>query len=166
MQVIARLPGLFQVEVPLRTLFEAPTPAAFAEQTVKALATARPGPELRPAPRDQDLPLSFAQQRLWFLDQLQPGTSIYNLPLAVRVEGPLDTTALATGLREVTRRHESLRTTFTSQDGEPRQVIAPEPDMPLPVIDLGALPADHQLTTARHLAEQEAQQPFDLQHGP
>src|SRR5215217_7701726 len=81
-------------------------------------------------------PPSFAQRRLWFLDQLEPGGSSYNIPLAVRLSSGLDAGALAESLREVVARHETLRTTFTVRDGEPFQVVVPQREVPLPVIDL------------------------------
>ena len=84
-------------------------------------------------------PLSFAQQRLWFLDQLEPGKALYNLPAAVRLRGQLDISALSRSFDEVVRRHESLRTTFKSVAGQPRQVIAEPGALPLPLLDLTGL---------------------------
>src|SRR5207253_2839566 len=107
-------------DLPLRALFEAPTPAGLAERIEKARAVAPDaGPPLVPAPRGEPLPLSFAQQRLWFLDQLGPGSAAYNVPLALRLRGPLQAGALARALSEIARRREVLRTGFAARDGEP-----------------------------------------------
>ena len=86
------------------------------------------------------MPLSFAQERLWFLDQLTPGTAAYNVPTAVRLQGRLDVAALERSLNEIVRRHEILRTTFVLQDEHPGQVIAPATPRPLPQVDLSGLP--------------------------
>src|SRR2546423_13313991 len=86
------------------------------------------------------MPLSFAQERLWFLDQFQPGSSIYNIPAAFRLPGPLNVRALEQSINEVVSRHEVLRTTFQSQDGQPVQVIAPSLTIELPVSDLSGFP--------------------------
>ena len=86
-------------------------------------------PPLVAVAQRQDLPLSFAQQRLWFLDQLEPGSSAYNIPNAVRLSGKLDAIALERGLRELVRRHEALRTTFADMDGQPVQVIEHEDEL-------------------------------------
>ena len=91
----------------------------------------------RSAPsRDKDLPLSFAQQRLWFLDQLEPGSTVYNVPGALRIKGPLDVDVLKKSLEEIVRRHEALRTTFSVVRTEPVQVIAPSLTFSLPVVDI------------------------------
>ncbi len=115
--------------------------------------------------------VSFAQQRLWFLDQLEPGSPLYNIPAAVRLVGQLDVTALQHCLHELVRRHELLRTTFAAADGQPLQVITPVAaldDAPLPFLvnDLRTLPASQREAEARRLATEMAQQPFDLAHGP
>ena len=89
--------------------------------------------------RPQALPLSFAQQRLWFLDQLEPQGSFYNIPSALRLRGPLDYGALVWSLNEMARRHEVLRTAFVNQDGVPAQVIFPSTALDIPVEDLTAL---------------------------
>jgi len=123
-------------------------------------------PPLLPVSRDGELPLSFAQQRLWFLHQLEPGSTAYNVPSAHRLRGPLDVAALEQALREVARRHEALRTTFASAAGEPRQVIAAEPGLRLAVVDLAHLPAAAREAEARRLAREEAARPFDLGRGP
>ena len=109
----------------------------------KAAEKGEEGPPPIPrAPREGDLPLSFAQQRLWFLDRLEPGNPAYNIPAAVRLSGTLDVAAFGRAVTEMVRRHEVLRTTFPEAGGEPRQEIAPPPAaLPLPRIDLSGLPA-------------------------
>ncbi|MCP4656303.1 MAG: amino acid adenylation domain-containing protein, partial [bacterium] len=125
-QVVSRIREAFRVEVPVQRLFEAPTVAELAG-AVRRLRRedegAAPPPPV-PVARDRELPLSFAQQRLWFLDQLDPGSSAYNLPLAVRLGGAVEAALLERIFNEVVRRHEVLRTTFAAEAGEPRQVIA------------------------------------------
>ncbi|MBV9791434.1 MAG: amino acid adenylation domain-containing protein, partial [Chloroflexi bacterium] len=111
-------------------------------------------------------PLSFSQQRLWFLEQLDPGTAAYNLPQAVRLHGQLDVDVLRQSLNEIVRRHESLRTTFTAIEGEPHAVVAPSLDLDLPLLDLRSLPADEREQTVRQWMQSEATQPFDLVRGP
>src|SRR5207248_11192492 len=114
------------------------------------------------------VPLSFAQQRLWFLDQLEPGSTAYNIPVAVRLSGKLDAIALERGLRELVRRHEALRTTFADMDCQPVQVIAPAAAFQgcfLSTIDLRALSDEGRETEVRRLTQQEGSQPFDLAHG-
>src|SRR5262249_26697993 len=110
-RIVARLREIFQTEVPLRSLFENPTVSALAQEVERrhGAGEAPPAPPLRPVPRDGELPLSFAQQRLWFLDQWQPASPLYNVPAAVRLAGPLDVPALERSLREIVRRHEVLR---------------------------------------------------------
>ena len=87
----------------------------------------------------RELRLSFAQERLWFLNQLEPDNPFYNMSMALRLRGPLDTDALERSLNEIVRRHEALRTTFAAVDGEPVQLIAPSLTIPLPVLDLRSL---------------------------
>ncbi|MGZ3461589.1 MAG: condensation domain-containing protein, partial [Archangium sp.] len=167
-QVMARLPGTFGVELPLRTLFEAPTVQGFAarlEAAAQASGSSRL-PPLVPAPRSGPLPLSFAQQRLWFLDQLEPESPLYNLPAAIRLEGTLDLAALRHGFQELVRRHESLRTTFRSEAGQPLQVISPSLSLPLEVVDLSGLPCEQREAELRRLAQEDAQRPFNLSTGP
>jgi len=111
-------------------------------------------------------PTSYSQQRLWFLDQLQPGSGAYNVPTAARLQGPLDAAVLERAFNEVVARHESLRTTFASEAGVPVQVVAPALSIPLPVEDLSPLPAPaREAELARILAE-AASAPFDLKVGP
>ncbi|HSG39201.1 MAG TPA: amino acid adenylation domain-containing protein, partial [Thermoanaerobaculia bacterium] len=167
-RTMARLRGIFGVELPLRALFEAPTVEGLAARVERELRAGAGllGPRIAPAPRAGALPLSFAQQRLWFLDQLDPGSPLYNIPLALWVEGDLDTTVLARGLEEVVSRHEALRTVFTAVEGTPAQVVLPPGPFPLPVVDLAGLPEAGREAAARALAAAEAARPFDLRRGP
>ncbi|NVJ19551.1 condensation domain-containing protein, partial [Myxococcus sp. AM010] len=165
-QVVARLRAAFDVELSLRTFFEAPTVAALAER----LASATSGPRLPPltrAGRDGQVPLSFAQQRLWFLDQLKPGDESYNMPSALRLSGALDVEALRRAVNALVERHEALRTTFQSVDGEPRQVIHPPHATVVEVVDLSDLQGRAQRDAeALKRATQDARQPFKLSEGP
>ncbi|HSF43457.1 MAG TPA: amino acid adenylation domain-containing protein, partial [Thermoanaerobaculia bacterium] len=137
-RLVARIRQVFGVEVPLRALFEEPTVEALARR-VEAAET-KSAPPILPVPRDgRLLPLSFAQERLWFLDQLEPGNTTLNMPASYPLEGDLDPGVLARALSEVARRHEVLRTTFGSEEGRPFQRIAPARPVPLPVVDLRAL---------------------------
>ncbi|MGQ0555595.1 MAG: amino acid adenylation domain-containing protein [Nitrospiraceae bacterium] len=111
-------------------------------------------------------PLSYAQQRLWFLDQLEPGQAFYNLPVAVRLEGEVDERVLGHVVNEVVRRHEILRTTFATIDGGPVQHIAAELTVAVSVEDLTNIPNGEGEQRAKELMQAEAQQPFDLVTGP
>jgi len=122
---------------------------------------------IRPRERRGPSPLSFAQQRLWFIDQLEPESPIYNIPLPLRLTGALKVEALARCLNEIVRRHESLRTTFTlGSDLQPLQTVAPRFELPLRVEDLSGLPAAEREAEALRRATSEAQRPFDLSRGP
>lgn len=158
----------FEVEIPLRSLFNEPTIAALAENIARAK---RSGVNTEIAPitrieRDQPLSLSFAQQRLWFLDQLQPGNPIYNLPLALQLKGELHTSALEQTLNEIIRRHEVLRTSFVTGKDGPIQTIAPALRLPLTVVDLAHLSAAERDAQVRLIAAAEASEPFELSTGP
>jgi amino acid adenylation domain-containing protein len=166
-QLMSRVRRTFQVEVALRLLFEHPTPAGLAEIVEAEMRAGRePLPPVRAVPRGRSTPLSFAQQRLWFLDKLEPNSAAYNLPSALRVEGPLDVAALERSLDEIIRRHEVLRTTFAIHDGEPAQLVAPHVRLRLPLIDLSELAEPDREAKARRLAREEAHKPFDLSRGP
>ncbi len=179
-QVMTRVRSAFEVELPLRALFEAPTVAGLAARISLAQTEASVLPPIRPVPRNPDpsirqdsagrgdipLPLSFAQQRLWFLDQLNPDSAIGNVYNAYRVTGALDRDALLQSLQGLIARHESLRTTFVSVDGQVRQVIAPPSAPPLSVVDLRTYPQVERETRVRSFVLKEAQQPFDLANGP
>jgi amino acid adenylation domain-containing protein len=167
-QLVSRVRKLFRVELPLRTLFETPTVAGMAA-TVQMLMRdeqARQQPPILPTPRHSELPLSFAQQRLWFLDQLQPGSPFYNLFSAVRMQGELDLNALTESFGELVRRHEALRTVFADVDGKPVQVIMPARKLSLELRDLRGLAEDEREAEAMRLAAEDVQRPFDLSRGP
>jgi hypothetical protein len=111
-------------------------------------------------------PLSFSQERLWFLDQLEPGTPLYNIPNAIPLHGRIDTGALARSLREIARRHEILRTTFTAEGGRPVQVIHPALEIEVPVLDRTGLGAAERQGETERIGREEAERPFDLAGGP
>ncbi|MBW3572598.1 MAG: amino acid adenylation domain-containing protein, partial [Gemmatimonadetes bacterium] len=120
----------------------------------------------RRAPDAGDAPLSFAQERVWFLEQLDPGAATYNLPNAVRIQGPLNAAVLQRALDEVVRRHEALRTVFPSVEGRPVQRVLPHTGLALPMEDLSALPPDAREAALRERVLAESQRPFDLPAGP
>ncbi|MEP7339281.1 MAG: amino acid adenylation domain-containing protein [Acidobacteriota bacterium] len=166
-QVISRIREALQVEVPLRSLFEAKTVAEMAElvDAMRATAGQLEAPPIRPIPRSGPLPLSFAQQRLWFVDQYEPGGAFYNISAAVQLRGHLQVEALEQTLNEIVRRHEVLRTAFIHTDGEPWQVVSPAAPLTLPIIDLCSVPEAERETEAHRLAGIEAARPFDLSAG-
>src|SRR5438876_7200182 len=123
-------------------------------------------PPLRPVARHQPLPLSFAQQRMRFLDQLEPGSPAYNVPVAVQLRGRLDVVALERSFAELGRRHESLRTTLVAVEGQPVQHIAPAHSVTLSLVDLSELEEPERSAEARRVAAAEAQRPFNLARGP
>lgn len=120
-----------------------------------------------PQPRTgESFPLSFSQQRLWFLDRLEPGSPLYNIPSVLRLKGTLDIPALEKSLNEVIKRHEVLRTVFSEKDGQPFQIIQPELYVPIEQIDLSELPAEQQEHEFHRLAVDESLKPFNLAQGP
>ncbi len=167
-QLVSRVREVFQVELPLLSLFEEPTIAGLAERIEEARRGARglTAPPLVPASRDAQLPLSFSQQRMWLLDQLEPGSPTYHISHALRLSGTLEVEALKRSLKEIVSRHEALRTTFAAVDGEPVQVISPAMDTKLPVEDLSGLPQAEREAEAKRLALEEKRRPFDLERGP
>ena len=169
MQVISRIGQVFQVDLPVRALFETATVAGLAEriEAAKRQAGGAPPPAIARAERAAHMPLSFAQQRLWFLNELDPASPAYNLPAAVKVMGRLAVPVLAMAFQEVVRRHEGLRTTFAkTAGGEAYQAIAARLQWALNVVDLRGLPAAAREVALARLATAEAQQPFDLTRGP
>jgi amino acid adenylation domain-containing protein/non-ribosomal peptide synthase protein (TIGR01720 family) len=162
-QVVARIRQALDVELPLRVVFETPTVAgmAVAVETAQGRGRRRQAPPLRPrTASSSDLPLSYAQQRLWFLDQLEPGSAVYNVPLALRLEGRLDVAALEWSATQLARRHEVLRTTFPAVSGVGVQRVAPAAGGRIEVIEVAGEEA------ARAAVKAEAVRGFDLAHGP
>ncbi|PTL75058.1 non-ribosomal peptide synthetase [Vitiosangium sp. GDMCC 1.1324] len=163
-QVATRLREALRMELSVRVLFEAPTVAELALR-LELMSGGQQGPSappLVPVPRDGEFPLSFAQQRLWFLEQFDPGGFSYNVPVATTLKGPLDVALLERSLSELVRRHEVLRTTFSEVNEQPVQRIVPELVLPLPVEVLEGLPA----SAVTRRVEEEARRPFDLEQGP
>jgi len=168
-RVISRVRQSFGVELPLRALFEAPTVAGLARR-IEVLSREEQGtqaPPLVPVHRDGTaLPLSFAQQRLWLVDRLQPESAAYNMPFALRVRGGLDVGALERALTEIVRRHETLRTRFGVEAGDPVQLVDPARPVRLPVMDLGVLSDEAREEELERRVAEEAARPFDLATGP
>ena len=167
-QLVSRLRKVFGVEIALRTIFETPTVAGLAQQ-IETTQAAEKGLQASPilrVSRDGDLPLSFAQQRLWFMDQLETGSPLYNIASARELKGPLNVSALAQSLTEIVRRHESLRTTFSMLEEQPLQVIAEPAEFNLSVLDLSELEEAERNAEAQRQANAEARQPFNLSEGP
>ncbi|AUX42315.1 peptide synthetase [Sorangium cellulosum] len=170
-RLVSRVRSVFGVELPLRAVFEAPVLAQLAARIERA-RTRRGGLDaaltIPLSPRgDAPPPMSFAQERLWFLQQLEPGSPAYNMAAAVRLSGALDHAALQGCLREVVRRHEALRATFaTDAEGRGVQRIAPDVALRLPLVDLSGMPEAEREGALARLAREEAERPFDLAEGP
>ena len=174
-RVISRVRDVFGVELPVVMLFESPTVAALADRIEQLRSAGRAAlPAVTRGARPSVIPLSFAQERLWFLERLQPGTAFYNMTRVLRLDGPLDVAALQHALAEVVRRHDALRTHIEELAGVPRQVIADAPmpptwRVPLAVEDrsaLSKLPAAALAAEVDRLARDEAAAPFALTRGP
>jgi len=166
-RLVSRVRTVFGVELPVRRLFESPTPAGVAA-AVRDLGSAPPPPPPRRWEGGDPVPLSLAQQRLWVLHQLSPALIAYHIPAALRLRGPLDTTALARSLSAIVVRHAALRTHFphVPPGGEPVQAVAPPAPVPLPEIDLAGLPEAVREAAVLDLAGEDARRPFDLERGP
>lgn len=167
-QVLSRMNRTLGLDLPLQLLFDSPTIGKLAGWIDQARreGPAAPAPPITRVPREQPLPLSFAQQRLWVIQQLDPGSPLYNIPRTLRMRGSLNAAAFERALNEIVRRHESQRTTFAVHDGQPVQVIAGHMTVPLPIEDLTPVPLDQREAEARRLARHEGIQPFDLVKGP
>jgi amino acid adenylation domain-containing protein len=159
-QIVSRVREALEVELPLHRFFEALT---VAEQAMQVEAARQPEvPAILPAPRQGPLPLSFAQERVWFLEQLDPGQVAYNIPRALRVTGDIDAARLAAAYGEIIRRHEVLRTTFPAVSGRPVQRIHPPSPFVLSVFDLRRLPAERRQAAVAMCLAAEGRRPFDL----
>ena len=167
-RVVSRIRDVFQVDIPLRELFETPTISALSKRIERELGggerkkTAR----LIPVNRDRRLPVSFAQQQLWFLDKLAPGSAAYNISFAVRLSGPLDSVCVQAALTEITRRHEPLRTCFPDSYGSPTQKILPPGLFQLNHIDIEGVQSGGLGMDIAGQGSAEAARPFDLADGP
>jgi len=163
-QVISRVQDVFGVEVPLRSLFESPTIATFA--TCVENGTKAPEDRIPVIPRTRALPLSFSQERFWFLEQLEPSSGRLNIPNAVLLKGKLDFSALKKSLAAIMARHESLRTAFSSDHGQPRQFVVESANADLTFVDLSSLSHLQQLQETERLIRQQALLPFNLANAP
>jgi len=163
-QVTSQINKAFQINLPVRSLFEELTIANLS----RVIVGARIGEQdvqdypLKQIERTGNLPLSFAQQRLWFLDQLEPHNPFYNMPAALRLRGELNLDAINKSVNEILRRHESLRTRFASHQGHPYQVIESAKPAPLPIVDLSHLPEPQREAEAHRVATAEFLTPFEL----
>lgn len=166
-QVVSRLREAFNAELPVRSLFESPSLEQFSGRVQQVVRSSNAQPaSLRLASRDGAVQLSHAQQRLWFLDQLNHKSNAYNIPASVRFNMPLNVCALEDALSETVRRHEILRTTFGSVEGQPIQIIAPATKTSLEIVDLSSLEESEREAELQKLARLEALRPFDLANGP
>jgi amino acid adenylation domain-containing protein len=166
-QVISRVNETFGVSMPVAEMFEYPTVGEFTNELILRMQQEEfeNEPPIKPAERKAEMPLSFAQQRLWFLDQFEPDSPAYNMSLAIEMTGELDQKALQKSLHELVRRHESLRSHFEMRDGQPVQLIDVFQPIDIPVIDLSEV-CDSSKKEVHSLLKEESLQPFDLNHGP
>ncbi|MEH2136767.1 non-ribosomal peptide synthase/polyketide synthase [Nostoc sp.] len=163
-QLISRVRTSLKVELPLRSLFATPTVAELASsiQQLQQQNIELSAPPIFPRAENAEIPLSFAQQRLWFLDQLEPNSALYNIHFGLRLAGTLNVAALQQSLLEIIHRHEALRTNFITVDGQAAQIIQTQPNWTVPVVDLQHLSITEQKTAAQKLVQQQGIQPFDL----
>jgi amino acid adenylation domain-containing protein len=169
--LIARIADRFQVRLPLVELFEAPSLRMLAERVAEQLQQGKQGKQEGPPPLEQRAPgvrcpASYAQERLWFVDQLAPGNTAYNLSVALELSGPLDRAALEVSLAALAERHEALRTRFASDDQGCVQIIEPAGATALEWIDLSSTKMERRRDETLRLAAASAEQPFDLAAGP
>nr|AAF17280.1 NosC [Nostoc sp. GSV224] len=163
-QLVSRIRTWFKVELPLRELFTSATVfelarsiEQFQQQDLELVS-----PPILPRAENAELPLSYAQQRLWFLDQFEPNSAIYNIPMALRLVGTLNQVALEQSLYEIINRHEALRTNFVTVNGKPSQIIQTQTNWKVSVVGLKHLSTTEQEIATQQLAQQQAIQPFDL----
>ncbi|WP_242295072.1 condensation domain-containing protein, partial [Bacillus cereus group sp. BfR-BA-01381] len=167
-QVTSRIRDVLQIDLPLRTFFEDPTVAGILNniEKMKRDSSYSQSLPIQPVTREENLPLSFAQQRLWFLDQLEPGNVSYNIPAAISFKGTLNVQALNQSINEIIRRHEILRTVFKEVEDKPVQVVMPFQQKNIEVIDLTKLVKEKKEYEKNELIKKEAHRAFDLNKGP
>jgi amino acid adenylation domain-containing protein len=167
-RVVARLQSNFRVDLPLRKLFERPTIASLAEHidTLRRSSAGTVSTPMVPVTRNQPLPLSFSQRRLWYLQKVDTNLTAYNIPAAFRIRGDLDSAALEQALNNVITRHEVLRSCVTEIGGRPHQEFVPALHVIVPLIDLADLPLDQAEKEAEKLAMEDARLLYDLQRAP
>jgi amino acid adenylation domain-containing protein/FkbH-like protein len=165
-QIISRIRATFQIEVPVDGVFEFPTVAALAENLDAGRWEQQTAPAILPVCREGGLPLSFSQQRLWFIEQLQPGNFAYNMPVAIELDGELNAIVLEQCLNEIIARHEILRTTFVIENDVPAQKISPQLALTLSLVDLSEAVASKKDEVARNKISEESKRPFNLATGP
>ncbi|MEM9271688.1 MAG: amino acid adenylation domain-containing protein [Cyanobacteria bacterium P01_F01_bin.143] len=163
-RVISQIRQIFKVELPLRTLFEHPTIVALAQEIQKSseIDLALKVLPIKRITGTKEFPLSFAQQRLWFLSQLEPNNSSYNIFAAVRLRGELNLNALEKSFNEIVRRHEALRTNFQTREGQAVAIIAQEKPLRLSIQDISSLPALERESKITNLLAEQIKQPFNL----
>ncbi|WP_442936453.1 non-ribosomal peptide synthase/polyketide synthase [Nostoc sp.] len=163
-QLVSRVRSSLKVELPLRSLFAAPTIAELVQliQQLQQQDIELAAPPILRRAENAEIPLSYAQQRLWFLDQFEPDSPFYNIPIGLRFIGSVNIAALEQSFREIIHRHEALRTNFVSVDGKPTQIIQVEPNWSLTVVELQHLALTEQEIAAHKLVQQQAIEPFDL----
>jgi len=167
-QLLSRVRDILQVELPFQSIFESPTIANFAKliEQESCIEQQLPLPSIQPMPRHGNLPTSFAQERVYFIEQLAQGNSAYQYQETLRLKGKLDVAALQQSLSEIVRRHEIFRTTFPAVDGRVVQVVHPALPIILPVVDLQTFSESERSTEAQRLIDEEVQKPFDLNQLP
>ncbi len=168
-QLVSRMRETFELEVSLRAIFERPTIVALAEEVTRLRCGERMASAIPPiiqVPRDQPLPLSYSQQRMWLMYRLAPNNTAYNMPFASRQMGPLDKSALRRTIDAICSRHEAFRTTFAMTGEGPVQIVSPFRSPHWVEVSLSRLPGKQRRQEAARLVEQEASQPFDLENGP
>jgi surfactin family lipopeptide synthetase A len=166
-QIVSRMRQALELEIPLRWIFERPTIREIAGVVEAEMRGdgGKEAPALRPVPRGGELPLSFSQQRLWLLDQLEPGNPAYNMTSAVKMRGRLEVGELERSLNRVIERHESLRTNFRNEGGRPHQVIKAEKRLKVGVVDLRWIGEERREEELNRLTREHARRAFDLSEG-
>lgn len=167
-QLLSQIRKVLGTEISIKEFFTEPTLSNLTEQVVASCKVRYSFENLtiQPTPRGNEIPMSFAQQRLWFLDKLVPDNPFYNIASAIRIIGSLDIPILEYSLNEIIRRHESLRTNFSSVTEQPVQIISSSLILSIPIIDLSAFPDAEKESEVHRLAVQEARRTFDLAHDP